>query len=181
MAKLVSKTYGDALFAAAMEEGSVDEFYEAAKVVADVLRTNKDFGKLLSHPKISKEDKSDIIEEAFGKAVPKEMVGLMSLMLTKGRTDEMPAVFDYFINLVKEEKKIGQAFVKTAIPLNEDQKEKIEKRLLKTTGYETFEMSYQVDEALIGGMVIRIGDRIIDSSIQTKLYDLSRELRRIQV
>lgn len=181
MAKLISKTYGDALFAAAVEAGSLDEFYKAAKMVSDVLRANKDFGKLLSHPQISKEEKSGIIEEAFKRAVPGEIVGLMSLMLTKGRADEMLSVFDYFIGLVKEEKKIGQASVTTAAALSNDQKQRIEKRLLETTVYETFEMQYHIDESLIGGMVIRIGDRVIDSSIKTKLYDLSRELRKIQV
>ena len=54
-------------------------------------------------------------------------------------------------------------------------------RLEETTKYESFEMNYQVDAALIGGMVIRIGDRVVDSSIKTKLYEMSRELRNIQV
>ena len=57
MAKLVSKTYGDALFAVALEESRMDEFFEAAKALADILRTNEDFGKLMNHPKIMKEDK----------------------------------------------------------------------------------------------------------------------------
>ena len=59
--------------------------------------------------------------------------------------------------------------------------QKVEKKLLETTKYESFEMCYHVDESLIGGMVIRIGDRVVDSSIKTKLYKLSRELRNIQV
>ena len=82
---------------------------------------------------------------------------------------------------MKEEKKIGQAFVVTATALSDAQKKKIEKRLLETTKYETFEMDYKVDESLIGGMVVRIGDRVVDSSIQTKLYELTRNLRNVQV
>lgn len=181
MAKLVSKTYGDALFAVAMEEDRLDEFFEAALSMTEILRTNEEFSKLMSHPKIIKEDKVSIVEETFGTRLPKEMTGLMTLMVEKGRADELLAVFDYFVDLVKEEKKIGQAHVTTAVELSAPQKEKIEKKLLDTTKYETFEMSYQVDEALIGGMVIRIGDRVVDSSIKTKLYDLSRELRKITV
>ena len=93
----------------------------------------------------------------------------------------MLSVFEYFSNLVKEEKKIGKADVTTAIVLTQAQKEKVEKKLLETTKYETFEMCYHVDETLIGGMVIRIGDRVVDSSIKTKLYDLSRQLRNTTV
>ena len=63
MAKLVSKTYGDALFAVALEESRMDEFFEAVKVVADILRTNDEFGKLMNHPKIMKEDKVKIVED----------------------------------------------------------------------------------------------------------------------
>lgn len=181
MAKLVSKTYGDALFAVASEEKRMDEFYEAAKAVADILRTNEEFGKLMNHPNIIKEDKVKIVEETFLARVSKEIVGLMSLMVAKGRAGEMLSVFDYFVDLVKEEKKIGKADVTTAVLLNEAQKKKVEKKLLETTKYETFEMHYHVDESLIGGMVIRIGDRVVDSSIKTKLYDLSRQLRNITV
>ena len=93
----------------------------------------------------------------------------------------MLSVFDYFIDLVKEEKKIGRAFVATAVELSADQKAKVEQKLLDTTKYETFEMNYSVDTSLIGGMVIRIGDRVVDSSIKTKLFELTRELRKVQV
>ncbi len=169
------------MFAVASEEGRMDEFFEAAVGLTDVLRTNEDFGKLMSHPKIIQEDKVKIVEETFGGRIPKEMVGLMTLMVTKNREDEMLSVFDYFVELVKEEKKIGKADVTTAIPLSDKQKAQVEEKLLATTKYESFEMNYKVDKSLIGGMIVRIGDRVIDSSIQTKLNNLSRDLRSIQV
>ena len=181
MAKLVSKTYGDALFAVALEESRMDEFLEAAVGLIEVLRTNEEFGKLMSHPKIMKEDKVKIVEETFSTRIPKEMVGLMTLMITKGREEDMLSVFNYFVELVKEEKKIGKADVTTAIALNSKQKAKVEEKLLETTKYESFEMNYQVDKSLIGGMIVRIGDRVVDSSIKTKLDHLSRDLRNIQV
>lgn len=69
----------------------------------------------------------------------------------------------------------------SAMELSEAQKEAVEKRLLETTKYVKFEMHYAVDSALIGGMVIRIGDRVVDSSVRTKLNDLARELSKIQL
>lgn len=181
MAKLVSKTYGDALFAVAMEEDRLDEFFETAKGLSDILQTNEEFGKLMNHPKIVKEEKIKIVEEVFGNKVSEEIIGLMKLMVTKGRANDMLSVFDYFVNLVKEEKKIGKADVTTAILLNDSQREQVEKKLLETTDYESFEMQYHVDASIIGGMIIRIGDRVVDSSVKTKLQDLTRELRYIQV
>ena len=84
-------------------------------------------------------------------------------------------------NVQKEEKKIGIAYIATAVELSEAQKEAVMQRLLQTTKYESFEMNYQVDASLIGGMVIRIGDRVVDTSIKTKLYELSKSLKKIQV
>ena len=167
MAKLVSKTYGDALFAVACEEECIDEFFEAAVCVVDSLW--------------AKEEKIKIVEETFSQKIPKEIIGLMTLLIKKGHAKDMCAVFKYFIGLVKEEKKIGSARVVTAIQLSGEQKEKVEQKLLETTSYEKFEMNYEVDSSLIGGMVIRIGDRIVDSSIRTKLYELSKNLRKIQL
>ena len=122
-----------------------------------------------------------MVEEAFAGQIPKEMVGVMTLLVTKGHASQMLSVFEYFVDLVKEEKKIGKAHVTTAVALDEMQKAKVEQRLLDTTKYESFEMEYFVDESLIGGMVIRVGDRVVDSSLKTKLYDMTRELRNVQI
>ena len=123
MAKLVSKTYGDALFAVACEEDCIDEFFEAAVCVADSLRTNEEFGELMNHPHIGKEEKIKIVEETFLQKIPKEIIGLMTLLIKKGHAKDMCAVFEYFIRLVKEEKRIGSARVVTTIELSEDKKE----------------------------------------------------------
>ena len=57
----------------------------------------------------------------------------------------------------------------------------MKEKLLETSGYEKMEMHYEVDASIIGGMIIRIGDRVVDSSVRTKLYDLTRELSKIQL
>ncbi len=181
MAKLVSKTYGDALFGLALEEKRLDEFYDAARNMITALQQNEEFEKLMKHPRFTREEKATIIEETFTGQIPKEMIGMLLLLVKKGHAAELLSVFHYFITLVKEEKKIGDVKVVSAIALSEDQKAKVERRLLETTNYESFEMDYSVDESLIGGMVIRIGDRVVDSSIKTKLYELTRTLREVQI
>ena len=128
-----------------------------------------------------REDKEQMIETIFRGRVSNEIVELMKLMIEKGRYSKIDSVFEYFIGLVKEEKKIGIAYIATAVELSEAQKEAVMQRLLQTTKYESFEMNYQVDASLIGGMVIRIGDRVVDTSIKTKLYELSKRLKKIQV
>ena len=62
-----------------------------------------------------------------------------------------------------------------------EQKKKIEEKLLATTQYIQFEMHFDVDKSLIGGMVIRIGDRVVDSSIRTKLNQMTQTLSKVQL
>lgn len=181
MAKLVSKVYGDALFAAACESARMDEMYGEVKGLQQILCENEELQKMLNNPKVIREDKESVIETVFRGRISDEIVELMKLMIAKGRYSKIDSVFDYFIGQVKEEKKIGIAYVSTAIELTDVQKEAVVKRLLETTEYESFEMNYVVDASLIGGMVIRIGDRVVDTSIKTKLYELSKNLKKIQV
>ncbi len=181
MAKLVSKTYGDALFEIAAESGRIDAFCEEAEGVLAVLKENAEIYKLMNHPKIVKEEKIEIIEKIFKGQVSDELTGLLRMIVDKGHFSETESVLSYFITEVKESKNIGTAYVTTAMELSDAQKEQVVKRLIQTTKYVEFEMHYDVDAALIGGMVIRIKDRVVDSSIRTKIYDLSRELSKIQL
>ncbi len=129
MAKLVSKTYGDALFSVALEENRVDAFYEEVKVVIEIIGQNGELQKLLDNPTVIKVDKIKLIEEAFTSHVAKEIIGLIALLISKGHSADIISVLDYFIGLVKEEKKIGSAFVTTAVALTEVQKSAVEKLL----------------------------------------------------
>ena len=65
--------------------------------------------------------------------------------------------------------------------MQEEQKQQISKKLLDTTMYETMEMKYIIDKNLIGGLIIRINDRVVDSSIKTKLENMKKELLKIQL
>ena len=181
MAKLISKTYGEALFELAVEEKKTDVFLKEVNVVVEALKQNEDFYKLLNHPKISKEEKIKVIENVFKGRVSDEITGFLTLIISKERYKELNAILEYFINRVKEEKGIGTAYVATAVSLNEIQKAQVKEKLLATTSYNEMEMNYSVDESLIGGMVIRIKDRVVDSSIKTKLSEIKKQLYKIQI
>lgn len=181
MAKLISKTYGEALFELAVEESKLDAFLEEVLAVTESLKENPDLYKLLNHPKISKEEKIEVVEKIFKGHISDEVTGFLTLIISKERYKETDAILEYFINRVKEEKGIGTAYVTTAVPLSELQKKQVEEKLLTTTPYKKMEMIYAVDESLIGGMVIRIKDRVVDSSIKTKLSEIQKTLYRIQL
>ena len=181
MARLVAKTYGDALFELAVESGQVDEMLDEARSIQQILHEDNELSKLMNHPKIVKEEKIEILEQIFKGRVQAEITGLMRMLVSKGHYGEMESVFAYFIDQVKEYKNIGTAYVTAPMPLSDSQKEQIKKKLLETTKYVEFELHYDVDESLIGGMVIRIGDRVVDSSVKSRLMTLTRELSKIQL
>lgn len=181
MAKLVSKTYGEALFDLCLENQSVDVTESEIKAVKEAFASDADLYKFLNHPKITKEEKVALIEKVFKGHVSDEVTGFLVIIVEKGRYGQINEIFDYFLAKVLEYHKIGIAKVTSAVALTEKQKQDIVAKLLATTSYVQFEMEYQVDASIIGGLIIRIGDRVVDSSIQTKLKNLSKNLSHIQM
>ena len=181
MAKLVSKTYGDALFELALESGQTDDLFEEAKKMLEIIQTNEDLEKMMNHPKIVIEEKQKIIEKIFQGRASREMTGLLMMIISKGHYNEFDSVLEYFITQVKEYKKIGTAYIISAMELSLMQKDAIRRKLLDTTDYVQFELIYETDPSLIGGIVIRIGDRVVDGSVKSSLERLNSELSKLKL
>lgn len=176
MAKQVNKTYGSALFEVAMENHALDTTLEEVLFVKQTFLENEELGKLLLHPNVEKEEKIRVIENIYKGKISDEITGLMTMLITKGHLKEFVPVFDYVIQAIKEEKGIGVAYISSAVELKKEQKDRIEQKLLETTKYHEIEGIYKVDETLIGGLVIRIQDTVVDSSLKTQIAKLSNTL-----
>ena len=181
MAKLAAKTYGESLFELAVEENKLELLLEEVQMLQQILTRHEDLCKLMTHPKIGKEEKMDIMENILKGRVSDELTGFLNIIIAKGRFKEIFKILEYFIARVKEDKKIGVVYVSSAVELKEYQKKALTDKLISITSYETMEMNYNVDATLIGGMVIRIGDRVVDSSIKNQLSDLKSDLLKIQL
>lgn len=176
MAKLVSKTYGEALFELAVEENTLDVILEEVKLVKEAFEQNEELTRFLNHPKITKEEKISVIENIFKGKISDSVVGFLVIIVDKGRYNDLEAIFDYFVDKVRDYHNIGVAFVTSAVELSDQQKDQIEKKLLATTRFVQFEMHYTVDKSIIGGLIIRIGDRVVDSSIKNELKNMAKAL-----
>lgn len=179
MAKQVDKTYANALFELAIEENKIDVFFEEVVVLIDVLKANRELIKLLSNPQVSKEEKEQIVKETFDGRTSNEIAGLIYMLIEKNHAINILDVFEVFVKLVKKEKNIGLVSITSAVLLDDNQKKAIERKLIETTVFDTLEVDYKIDEAIIGGLVIRIDDRVVDSSIKTKLEALSKNLLKV--
>ena len=183
MAKLVSKTYGEALYETAVEAGEdkAVQLMEEIRCVIEVLEQNPEFDGLMRHPGIPKQEKIQVVDNVFTGRVSDELKNFLEIVVTKERYSDLNDIFEYYIARVKEEQRIGVAFVKTAVELTAEQQTAVEAKILETSGYRKMEMNYSVDPAIIGGMIVRINDRVVDSSIRTKLDGLTKQLLQIQL
>ena len=181
MAKLVSKTYGEALFELAMEKENPESFLQEAKGILQVLEESPEFDKLMKHPKISKLEKEEVVENVFSGRVSREMTGFLKLIVNKERYGEIKNIISYFAEKLQEERGIGVAYITTAVDLTSSQKEAVKNKLLATTSYKVMEMHYTTDAGIIGGMILRIKDRVVDSSVRTKLEEMKKQLLQIQL
>ena len=169
------------MFALATEQNQTRELMQEIQAVQEILKQNPELDKLMKHPGIPKQEKTQVLENVFKGRVSDVLEGFLELIVTKERYGDLQAIFDYFIDKVKESCKVGVAYVTTAIELNEVQKAEVLAKLIETTGYRTMEMHYDVAHPLIGGMQIRVGDRVVDSSIRSKLNALTKQLLQIQL
>ncbi|MBR5711974.1 MAG: ATP synthase F1 subunit delta [Lachnospiraceae bacterium] len=181
MAGAVSKTYGHALFSLAVESDQVDRLLEEAQTVQKVLADNPDVTKLYEHPKITPEEKQAFTEQCFAGRVSNEMTGFLVLAVRNGRAKELSQMLTEIIREAKEYKGIGCVTVTTPVTMSEAQRKRLEAKLLSTTSYRTLETEYRIDPKLIGGIVIRIGDRVVDGSIRTQLDNMARDMAQVPV
>lgn len=181
MAKSAITTYGEALFQIACESSSCIEMLEEVKELKNVVIANPELKELMLNPRFSKEEHLEILGQVFKGKIDDRLFSFLELITVKGRYGYLDEILDYFILRVKEYLHIGQAKVTSAIAIDDEMKQRIKDKLLSTTDYKEIEIDYETDPSLIGGMVIRIKDRIVDNSVKTKLEQISRDLHKIQV
>lgn len=181
MAKLVSKTYGEALFQVACESGKCSELLKEIQALREILAENSEFDGLMKHPGITKQEKLQVVETVFRGRISEELVNFLHILVSKERFGDVDTIFEYFTDRVKEQQKIGVVRVTSAKALTERQRAAVEQKVLATSSFVKLEPHYEVDSTLIGGLVIRIGDRVVDSSIRTKLDRMKKQLLQIQL
>jgi len=180
MAKLVAKTYSDALFDVGIEQNSLDKFLEELIFIENMFNEYPEFFELFITPRISIEARKDAIEKVFEDQISNEMLNFLKILLDKKRGIEIPYIKEEFEKAVHTHNNIIKATVITAVEMNEDQIEKVKGKLSGLTGNEIL-LKNKVDKDLIGGMVIYIGDKVIDGSLKKRLSDIKEELAQIIV
>ena len=177
MAKQVKDVYGNALFEVAEEENKIDEFLKESLAVLSAIDENPDLLVMMCHPQIDVEEKQAVLETIFKGRISDELYALLDMLREKGHFADLRDVILQFADRVREYRHIGVVYVSTPMELPASQKQAVEKKILETTDYVSLEMNFSIEPELIGGMVIRIGDRVVDSSVRSRLDSLVRSLQ----
>jgi F-type H+-transporting ATPase subunit delta len=180
MVELVAKRYGTALFELAVETNQVELIGDQLKFIKEIFMNEKEFIRILNHPKVVVDNKISLVENTFKGKISNEVLGLLVIAIKKGRANDLLDIIQYCLEEIDNLKGIAKAYVASATELSKQQKESIKNKLEQTTKRKVI-LETSVDKSLIGGLVIRIGDRIIDNSIKGKMNAISKELFAIQL
>ncbi len=174
MASIIAKRYASALFSLAIENSDVEVISKEATVLREALNENEEFLPLISHPQLSTEKKIEIIEKSFGD-IHDSLKGLIHVMLVKNRFDEFYNTLCVFEENIKAYKNILSAKIISAVPLTNERVEQIKNKLSANLN-KIIEVTVEVDENLIGGLLIEIDGRIIDGTVKKHFTDVRQNL-----
>lgn len=175
MVELAAQRYGTALFELAVENNQVDEMLNEVMHLKDIISEETDFLELISNPKISMDDRKQVIENIFEGRISDYIIGLIDLVIKKNRQSLLLQIFEDFITKINEHKGVVIATVTVCEPLTQVQEEALTKRL-ETLTKKTISLQQEFDKSLVGGIVIRIGDRIMNYSVKGMLNAMSKEI-----
>jgi F-type H+-transporting ATPase subunit delta len=172
-----ARRYADAAFQIGRQERTLDEWERDLHALGDAL-ANPQLLAVIEHPAFPFAEKEAVIRRAVGSDVRPEAMNLILLMVRRGRPGQIPRMIDRFGELLRAERGIALAEVRTALELEPQQRTAVVDRLQELTG-DRVEVNEIVDESLIGGIAVRIGDRLYDASVRSRLERLRARLTAV--
>jgi F-type H+-transporting ATPase subunit delta len=169
-----ARRYAEAAFEIASESGAFEEWSGELRVIAEFVE-QPDVAGVLRSGRVPLVEKRRLLEAALAGSVSRLAMNLVLLLLERGRIELMRGVQVAFQEKVDERLNVAHATVTTAVPLPDDEQRAVAAKLSSLTGKEV-DVTSIVDESIIGGVVARIGDQLIDGSTRTRLQALKRRL-----
>ncbi len=172
----IASRYAKSLLDLAKDQNVMDEVVKDMEGFAKMVE-NRDLYLLLKSPIINAGKKADVFNALFEGKVNKLTKAFLDISLRKGREAYLPEIADEFLNQYKRMKGISSVKLTTAAPVSDASLEAIKAKLLASdVTDQAVELETHIDESLIGGFVVQIGDKLIDASVSHKLAQLSKEM-----
>jgi len=174
----ISRRYAKALLSIGQEDGQYEVYGQNLQEFAGFCSANTEFFQVISNQLFSVEDRKKVLELALGKGPFSNVVkNFLKLLLDKNRIRAIEDISDYYSRLTDEISNITRAEIITARPLKTEALDKLKKALAGLTSKEV-RTEVKEDESLIGGLVAKIGDLVLDGSVRAQLDGLKESLKR---
>jgi F-type H+-transporting ATPase subunit delta len=169
-----ARRYAEAAFQVAERDGTVDAWRRELQDAATIIAVPA-IGHTLADPSVALETRHATVEETFARVASRPVLNLIQLMLRRGRIEDLPHVAAEFRRLDNVRQGITIATATSAAPLSADDLAALTHRLEAFTGGK-IELDVKVDPSLLGGLVVQVGDRLIDGSVRGRLERLRNQL-----
>jgi len=169
--------YAKAVLQQAKEVGAADMVFDDMQDVFNTIKSNKELQHLLKSPLINANDKKEALLKIF-EGGSKETKSMIRVLIDNQRTQLLTDVSKNFIDLYNDEKGVKVAQVTTAIPLSEEIEQKVLAKIKELTGSTKVTLENNIDESILGGFILRIGDLQYNASIANKLSKIKREFSK---
>jgi F-type H+-transporting ATPase subunit delta len=169
-----ARRYAEAAFEVAQRDGTVETWRSELDAAGEIAADDQ-VGRMLGNPAVALETRTEMAESIFGKTVSKPVLNLIGLMLRRGRIEQLPRVAAEYRRLDNARQGITLATATSAAPLSPDEVQALTARMEELTGGRV-ELDLRTDPSLLGGLVVRIGDRLIDGSVRGRLERLRNQL-----
>ncbi|HEY8347505.1 MAG TPA: F0F1 ATP synthase subunit delta [Symbiobacteriaceae bacterium] len=175
--QVVARRYAQALFELAQERNMLDQVERELGMVAELVRTNLRLRSVLEDVMTSAEVKQHLMEALFRDKVSDLVLHFLFLVVRKRREALIPQMFDAYVEFANEARGIVEVEVRSAVPMDEDVLQRLQQRLEARLG-KRVKFQTQVAPELIGGLVVRVGDLLMDGSVRTRLNRMRERLIR---
>lgn len=171
----LASRYAKSLIDLAIEKGQLEQVYADMQWLQSACKSSRDFVNLLRSPIIKGDAKNKIVSAVAGGNVGELTKAFTSLLISKGREGNLPEIIPAFIASYKQHKNIQTVKLTTASAVSDNLKNEIVAQIKKSGGFENVELEQKVDESLIGGFVLQVGDKLVDASIAYDLRHIARQ------
>jgi F-type H+-transporting ATPase subunit delta len=176
METAVAKRYAKSLLGLTLERNMEDVIYEDMVLISKVCSGNKDFSLMLKSPIIIPDKKAAIIKQLFGGKLNDVTMAFINIIITKRRESYIGQIAEEYIKQYNEEKGIRIAYLTTAAPINEQIRNEV-MQILREAVPGKILLKERIDKDMMGGFILRSGDKQIDTSISRKIRALKREFK----
>ena len=169
--------YAAALFEVARAEGALPVVEEELFKLSDVLAQSDELRATLTDTDLPPEKRQEIVQDLLGKAKATPITtSLVSFIVGAGHARDLPSIISSLVERAASDRKHAVAEIRSAVPLDEDQRKRLASALSKNLGKEV-EVKVHVDPSVLGGLSARVGDVVIDGTVRHRLDQLKETIR----